>query len=93
MSDDETPKVKSRWRPRRADSPRLSPEHAKRQSLITHLAFTTLGGREEAMAFLNSSDADLAARPLDLAMESAAGYIAVRDAILMRARPSEGSLQ
>jgi hypothetical protein len=55
---------------RRSKAPRLDPDKAKRQGEITRLAFLVLG-REGAMAFLNSDNADLGARPLDLAIAAA----------------------
>ena len=61
--------------------PALPPERAKRQGLITHLAYKLLGGREEAMSFLNTYNVSLDARPLDLATASAAGYSAVENTI------------
>ena len=62
---------------RQAPSP-LPRQYIDRQGLITHLAYTLLGGRESAISFLNSYHAGLGARPLDLAGDSVAGYSAVR---------------
>jgi uncharacterized protein (DUF2384 family) len=57
---------------RKAKLPALDPAHARRQGEITRLAFLVLG-REEAIAFLNTSHAGLGGRPLDLATASDAG--------------------
>lgn len=57
---------------RKTSAQRLAPDHAKRQGEITQLAFLLLG-REAAIAFLNTSHADLGGRPLDLATASDAG--------------------
>lgn len=63
---------KSRW-----DMPRLDKDKARRQGAISTLAFVLLGGREDAMAFLNSTSKVLEARPIDLAMNSELGYLRV----------------
>jgi len=63
---------KSRW-----DMPRLDRDQARRQGAISTLAFVLLGGRDDAMAFLNTSSASLEARPIDLAMDSEQGYLRV----------------
>lgn len=65
---------------RKADAERLSPAHARRQGDITRLAFTLLG-REPAIAFLNSDNAALGARPLDLAIASEEGCAQVEAAL------------
>lgn len=59
----------------------LDPDTAKRQGLIVRLAFVLLGGRDNAMAFLNAHHSELGGRPLDLAMENAAGYAMVEEAM------------
>lgn len=61
---------------RRADWDRLAPDSARRQGDITRLALTLLG-RESAMAFLNSENTSLGARPLDLAIASESGCASV----------------
>lgn len=73
MSDSETgaPKRGS-MRFRRSSAPRLDADGARRQGEITRLAFLLLG-RDKAIDFLNSENADLGARPLDLAIASADG--------------------
>lgn len=63
------------WRRRRSSA---SPEQINRQGLITHLAFSLLGGRDPAMLFLNSHHAGLGATPIDLAGETLDGYRAVQ---------------
>lgn len=68
--------------PRKEPLPR---EKAKRQGDITSLAFSHLGGREGAIAFLNNPDPELGGRPLDIAMDSEEGCQRVRDAILRTA--------
>ncbi|WPZ07619.1 antitoxin Xre/MbcA/ParS toxin-binding domain-containing protein [Pelagerythrobacter marinus] len=60
----------------RSRAPRLEPDKARRQGQITQLALVLLG-REKAIDFLNSDNAELGARPLDLATESAAGCASV----------------
>jgi hypothetical protein len=61
--------------------PRLSKESAARQGKITTLAFTLLGGRDGAMAFLNGVNDELGGRPIDLATASDAGYANVERAM------------
>lgn len=65
---------------RRSNAPRLEPDSARRQGEITRLAFELLG-RDEAIGFLNSDNAELGARPLDLATTSAAGCATVEAAL------------
>jgi len=62
-------------------APRLSPDSACRQGEITHLAFSRLGGRDPALAFLNGTDAALGGRPIDIAIASDEGYTKVEQAI------------
>ena len=57
---------------RRSSAPRLAPEQARRQGEITQLAFLLMG-RDAAIAFLNSDNAELSGRPLDLATASDEG--------------------
>ncbi len=68
---------KARW----SDRPKLSPDAASRQGEVTKLAFEALGGRNEAIAYLNTACARLGGRPLDLAVESADGLRRVAKAI------------
>ncbi|WP_121117244.1 antitoxin Xre/MbcA/ParS toxin-binding domain-containing protein [Croceibacterium ferulae] len=65
---------------RRADAPRLGADDARRQGDITRLAFQRLG-REGAISFLNTDNAELGTRPLDLATSSATGFASVEAAI------------
>ena len=60
---------------------RLPKDAAVRQGDITSLAFSLLGGRDAAIAFLNSDNAELGGRPIDLATDNAEGYAAVEQAI------------
>jgi hypothetical protein len=57
---------------RRANTPRLSADEARRQGRITNLAFLLLG-KERAIAFLNADNERLGARPLDLAIADESG--------------------
>lgn len=59
----------------------LARDDAKRQGDISQLAFLTMGGRDPAVAFLNSENAELGGRPLALATASAEGYEQVAAAI------------
>jgi len=59
----------------------LARDDAKRQGDISQLAFLTMGGRDPAVAFLNSDNAELGGRPLALATASAEGYEQVAAAI------------
>lgn len=75
---------------RKADTPRLQPDDARRQGEITRIAFQRLG-REGAISFLNSDNAELGTRPLDLATSSSAGFASV-EAALGRLVPSTGEV-
>lgn len=59
----------------------LPRDDAKRQGDISQLAFLTMGGRDAAVEFLNSDNAELGGRPLALATASAEGYEQVAAAI------------
>jgi uncharacterized protein (DUF2384 family) len=89
--DAEQPTAEVANRPKRKQfvnrykSPRLSAEEADRQGRVTLLAFRMLGGRDQAIDFLNTHDPVLEGRPLDLAVASAAGLEAVEQAIAGRA--------
>jgi uncharacterized protein (DUF2384 family) len=65
---------------RKANQERLSSDSARRQGDITTLALTLLG-REPAIAFLNGENAELGARPLDLAIASEEGRALVEAAL------------
>jgi hypothetical protein len=69
------------FRNARASKPKLPKDEARRQGNIATLAFLSLGGRERAMAFLNTADESLGARPIDLAIASDEGYVRVEQAI------------
>ncbi|WP_375402600.1 antitoxin Xre/MbcA/ParS toxin-binding domain-containing protein [uncultured Sphingomonas sp.] len=66
---------------------KLSPDQASRQGQVARVAWAALGDREAVMAFLNTHDDALGARPLDLAVASAEGLVAVEQAIAARAAP------
>jgi uncharacterized protein (DUF2384 family) len=59
----------------------LSPEAGRRQGRIVRTAQAALGSVEAVRAFLNSHNEALEARPIDLAIGSEAGLIAVEAAI------------
>ena len=65
---------------RRSSAPPLDRDSARRQGEVTQLAFRLLG-REGAIAFLNSDNVELGARPLDLATGSASGCATVEAAL------------
>jgi len=65
-------------------------ENVRRESRITQLAFTLLGGRDGAVAFLNSFDLALGETPLHVASASAAGYSIAHAQLLRRARLPHG---
>lgn len=80
----ETPEVprNSTWRGYRKSTTRpLSAEAARRQGEITNLAFSLLGGREAAMAFLNEPDDSVGGRPLEVATASPDGFERVESLI------------
>lgn len=71
----------------------LARDDARRQGDISQLAFLTFrgtgagaeGGRDAAIAFLNTEDSELGGRPLAIATASAEGYARVAAAIHARA--------
>lgn len=81
LDNTDTPK-RGAMRFRRSSTPKLDPDGARRQGEITRLAFLLLG-RDRAIEFLNSENAELGARPLDLAIASADGRDSV-EAVLGR---------
>lgn len=89
MSDaEETDEPKrSPMRFRRSNGPRLEAGSARRQGEITTLAFGLLG-RDKAIEFLNGDNAELGARPLDVAISNAEGAAAV-EALLRRVALTE----
>lgn len=62
----------------------LALDDARRQGDITQLAFSLMGGRDRAVAFLNADDAELGGRPLAIATASPEGYERVAAAIRAR---------
>lgn len=66
----------SRWKDRAAN--RIPPDAAKRQGTVTAMAMALLGGRDQAIAFLNTHSGTLDGRPLDLAVASEADCERVR---------------
>lgn len=56
-------------------------DDARRQGGISQLAFLTMGGRDPAIAFLNTDNAALGGRPLTVATASPEGYELVAAAI------------
>ena len=64
----------------------ISRDDAQRQGDISQLAFLTMGGRDPAIAFLNTENPELGGRPLALATASAEGYEQVANAIRAWAR-------
>lgn len=58
---------------RRSAKPKIPADAARRQGDVTRLALSTLGSKEEAMAYLNLERAELGGRPLDLATSTAEG--------------------
>lgn len=70
-------RAKVRW----SDQPKLAPDAAIRQGLVTKLALEALGNRDQAIAYLNAACGKLGGRPLDLAVESAEGLSRVERAL------------
>ena len=66
------------FRQKRTPLPR---DDARRQGDISQLAFLTMGGRDPAIAFLNTENAELGGRPLAVATASDTGYQQVATAI------------
>jgi hypothetical protein len=77
----------------RYNAPKLSQDRAVRQGQVTHLAFSLLGGRDSAVAFLNTFSPSLGGRPLDVAMANPEGLANVMSAIRLLAMPTQGSKQ
>lgn len=69
------------YRKRRPKLTPLSAEAGQRQGRIVRSAHAALGSVEAVRAFLNSHNPALDGRPLDLAIASEAGLIAVEAAI------------
>ncbi len=64
-----------------ATTPRLAPDQAKRQGLVSRLAFETLREPAAVIAFLNTHDDTLGGRPIDLAIASENGLLSVERAL------------
>lgn len=62
-------RAKVRW----SDRPKLSAAAASRQGEAAKLAFEALGGRDAAIAYLNTVCGKLGGRPLDIAVGSVDG--------------------
>lgn len=72
---------------------RPSPDRLKRQSLITHMAYSLFGDVAQAIQFLNHENPSLGGRPLDVSMTSANGFSSVERAIRLLAEPHAGRKQ
>lgn len=68
----------------RSTAVRLSPEAAARQGRAAQLAWERFAEPGAAVAFLNNHDDALGGRPIDLAIASAPGLLAVEAAIEAR---------
>jgi uncharacterized protein (DUF2384 family) len=62
---------------KRSTTPRLAPDQAARQGRVSRLAFETLRQPAAVIAFLNTHDAALGGRPIDLAVASQDGLLSV----------------
>ena len=71
---------------RRNDGPRLSRDEADRQGRATRLAINAFPGAGAAVAFLNAHNDELGGRPLDIAVASAAGLLALEKLIVSTAQ-------
>jgi uncharacterized protein (DUF2384 family) len=69
---------------KRFDGVRLSPEAAQRQGRAATLAFERFRDSEAVKTFLNTHDDALGGRPIDLAVESAAGLAKIEQALSAR---------
>jgi hypothetical protein len=73
-------------RPFRKAAAMLPRESGARQGQVVRSAQAALGTIDRVRSFLNSHHAGLGGRPLDLAIASAAGLVAVEAAIVEEAR-------
>jgi hypothetical protein len=83
MSDENVvpaPKRRPMGMHKRANTPRLTAEQARRQGEITNLALKTMGA-SAAIAFLNAAHDGIGGRPLDVAIASDEGYATVVAAV------------
>jgi len=81
MESEDKPAPPARAKMRWSDRPKLALDAASRQGQVTKLALETFGGRDEAIAYLNTACGKLGGRPLDLAVESAEGLNRVERAL------------
>lgn len=82
--------MNSPFRRRGPQVPVLSAEEGKRQGRAVHAAQAALGSVADVRAFLNSHHESLAGRPIDIAIASEAGLIAVEAAIAAEGRRPPG---
>lgn len=71
------PPAKPKFRRFTPNAPRLSQAEAARQGAVAARAWSAFRDRDRVVAFLNSADATLGGRPLDLAIASDAGLATV----------------
>lgn len=83
-SPKETPRRRAMGMHKRANTPRLSSDQARRQGEITTIALKALGS-VSAIAFLNTAHQGLGGRPLDVAIESGDGFERVVRAVAQAA--------
>lgn len=88
MDNKDKPAQPTRPKARWSDSTKLAPDAARRQGQVTKLAFEALGGRDAAIAYLNTPCSTLGGRPLDLAIGSADGLDRVGRALSILKRAS-----
>lgn len=70
---------------KRFNTVRLTPAEAARQGRAARLAWERMPGAGRAVAFLNAHDSTLGGRPIDLAVQSPEGLMAVEKAIAAQA--------
>ena len=75
----------------RKRAPQLPTADARRQGDISQLAYLQMGGRDPAIAFLNSDHEALGGRPLAIATASAEGYARVAGVIRAWAAPGDAA--
>jgi uncharacterized protein (DUF2384 family) len=66
---------------KRVTTPRLAPDQAARQGQVSRMAFEILRQPAAVIAFLNTHDAALGGRPIDLAVASHEGLLSVERAL------------
>lgn len=77
------------FRRRGRSGPVLSRDEGQRQGRIVRAAQEALGSVEAVRGFLNNHHAALDGRPLDVAVASEGGFVAVEAAIAAEARRKE----